>query len=108
MSAANPALGDASNVVTMKIVFEEGLTDNHLNKDTSDYNDQGPTTLPTLQTNNQFRSSINAITNEEEAKNNRQSNSNRNVQISGFVKSHKQLTIEQNMPIAPSGIRLHE
>jgi hypothetical protein len=52
MSAANPALGDASNVVTMKIVFEEGLTDNHLNKDTSDYNDQGPTTLPTLQTNN--------------------------------------------------------
>ena len=52
MSAANPALGDASNAVAMKIVLEEGHTDNPLNKDTSDYNDQVPTTLPTLHTNN--------------------------------------------------------
>lgn len=52
MSAANPALGDASNAVTMNIVSEEGHTDHNLNINASDYNDQGTTIIPTSQTNN--------------------------------------------------------
>lgn len=54
---------------------------------------------------------MNAPIREEEAANNFQhTNGNRksNVQISSFVKSHKQLTIDQNLSMAPSGIRLHE
>ena len=39
MSATNPALGDASNVVTMNIVSEGGQTDNLLDRNADDYND---------------------------------------------------------------------
>jgi hypothetical protein len=52
MSAANPALGDASNAVNMNIVSEEGHTEHNLNIITSDYNEHGATIIPTSQTNN--------------------------------------------------------
>ena len=78
----------------MKIVLEEGeianITD-YNGGNQSDYVERATTIVPISTTNNKFKPPVpvNNTRLEDENKNYRQSNSNRNVQISGFVKSQK-------------------
>jgi hypothetical protein len=114
MSATNPNLQDNTTYgVTMNVVSEEGegIAENNVNISASDYKDKAATIVPSTTMNIKFRPPLHGNpAKEDDGTNYRQSNNNKNVQISGFVKSQKQLTLEQNMPnmIGSSGIRLLE